>query len=130
MVLTETKRVLIIDNDDSVLDVMQEALGYEGFNVKGVTDPDNLFSIITDYKPDIIFMDFILNGINGGELCHQVKTNQHTHLIPVILISAYPRVLHSLGTYNCDAFISKPFDLSDLVNCINRLTVEERDNTL
>jgi CheY-like chemotaxis protein len=66
---------------------------------------DDIFALIEKFNPDLIILDYILNGINGGELCHQVKHNSKTSLIPVIIYSAYTKVIQSLGDYGCDAFV-------------------------
>ncbi len=113
------KKILIFDDDEAVLEVLREVLEYANFEVKTATVCDNVFKDIEDFKPDLILMDYILKGINGGEICHQIKSNSKTSALPVILISAYPRVLLSLGDYGSDTFISKPFDLSDLLEKIN-----------
>jgi DNA-binding response OmpR family regulator len=112
------KKVLVIDDDEAVLDVMKEALVYEGFEVKIADKADDIQSMISTYRPDLLLIDYILNGINGGEICHQLKENNSTGKLPVIIVSAYPRVLTSLGLYGCDKFIPKPFDLDDLVGSI------------
>jgi DNA-binding response OmpR family regulator len=126
------KKVLVIDDDEAVLDVMKEALVYEGFEVKIADKADDIQGMISAYSPDVLLIDYILNGINGGEICHQLKENNSTGKLPVIIVSAYPRVLTSLGLYGCDKFIPKPFDLDDLVESIksvlqgnlNNVTIE------
>ena len=115
------KKVLVLDNDGDVLDIMQEALNYEGFQVKIIEETDNIFAVIDDFDPDLIILDYILSGINGGEICHQIKANPKTTDVPVMIMSAYPRVIKSLGYYGCDDFISKPFDLDDIVERIKNL---------
>jgi CheY-like chemotaxis protein len=117
------KKVMIIDNDLDVLDVMQEVLIYEGFSVTAYQRTDNILSVVEQEKPDVILIDYILEGINGGEICHQMKVNPATSELPVIIISAYPKVILSLGTYGCDKFIAKPFDLEELVSSIKHLLV-------
>ena len=114
-----TKKILILDDDEAVLEALEAALEYNKFTVKTADKSDDIFKVIEEYKPDLVLIDYILTGINGGEICHQIKTNEATSHIPVILISAYPRVLLSLGDYGCDAFIAKPFDLSELVEQVN-----------
>lgn len=52
-------RVLIIDNDAGTLDVLQEALVYEGFDVKTTEDADDIFGLIDEYKPNVILVDYI-----------------------------------------------------------------------
>lgn len=115
------KKVLILDNDEGVLDVMNEALNYEGFQVKIIEETDNIFAIIDAFEPDLVILDYILSGVNGGEICHQIKANPETTDLPVIIMSAYPRVIKSLGYYGCDDFIAKPFDLDDIVDRIKNL---------
>jgi DNA-binding response OmpR family regulator len=124
------KKVLLLDNDEGVLDVMQEALNYEGFQVKAIEDTDNIFPVIDGFDPDLIILDYILSGINGGEICHQIKANPKTTDLPVIIISAYPRVIRSLGYYGCDDFISKPFDLDDIVERIRNLINKDTQRDL
>ncbi|MDB5009323.1 MAG: hypothetical protein JWR67_2710 [Mucilaginibacter sp.] len=111
------KRILIIDNDSAILEIMQEALCYAGFDVKAIEETNNIFNLISDYQPDIVLIDYILNGINGGELCHQLK--KEYCFLPVIIISAHSKVFLSLGNYSCDDFLAKPFNLSDLISRVN-----------
>ncbi len=121
------KRVLILDNDADVLDVMKEALTYEGFEARCFGDVNDVIALANDHNPDLFIIDYILNGVNGGELCHQIKSNKKTSNLPVILVSAYPRVLKSLGDYGTDDFISKPFDLDDLLERVSRLIDKRKD---
>jgi DNA-binding response OmpR family regulator len=112
-------KILIIDDDADLLELLQDFLQSSGFEVKTYKSSVGTFETITQYQPDLIILDYLLDGINGGELCHEVKTTTH---IPVILYSAYSRVLLSLGTYGCDQFIPKPFDLDFLLESVRRLT--------
>lgn len=121
------KKVLLLDNDLDVLDIMQEVLSYEGFDVKCIEQTDNILPEIENFSPDVVVLDYLLGEINGGEICHQIKLNKSTSGLPVILISAYPRVLQSLGDYGCDDFISKPFDLDDFTGRI-KFQAEKREN--
>ena len=121
------KKVLVLDNDQRILDVMQEALNYEGFDVDVYDGTDDILKLIKKCKPDLLIVDYILNGINGGELCRSVKNCSITKNLPVIIFSAYPKVLQSLGFYGCNAFISKPFDLSELIDKVTDLvTVQQK----
>jgi DNA-binding response OmpR family regulator len=127
--MLNTKRILVVDNDPAILDVMEEVLGYEGFEVKTYTDTNNIFTCIDNFHPNLVLIDYILDGINGGELCAQIKKNPQTSSLPVIIMSAYSKVLLSLGNYGCDDFIAKPFDLDDFVNRISTcITVPVKPN--
>jgi len=113
-----TKRILLVDDDASILEILEEFLTSAGFHVTTLTKAEDVLSNIALHHPDLVLVDYLLNGINGGEVCAQIKKNEQTRHIPVILMTAYPRVLLSLGTYNCDEFVEKPFDLDHLVKRI------------
>ena len=122
-----TKRILLIDDDISILEILEEFLISAGFHVTILTKTEDIFSNIALHEPDLVLVDYLLNGINGGEVCAQIKKKEQTRHIPVILMTAYPRVLLSLGTYGCDEFIEKPFDLNHLVKRIE-YRLENPDN--
>lgn len=109
------KSILIVENDESVLEVLQEIFKNEGYKTHCYGQVEDIFKLVDDFKPDLVLLDYILPGINGGELCAQLKKDSETRHIPVIICSAYPQVMLSLGSYGCNAFISKPFELSDIV---------------
>lgn len=109
------KRILIIENDESVLEVLQEIFKNEGYETRCYRQADDIFKLADDFKPDLVLLDYILPGINGGELCAQLKKDPETRHIPVVICSAYPQVMLSLGSYGCNAFISKPFKITDMV---------------
>ena len=114
------KKILILDDNEDILEMMKIALEDEGHEVECMTTTDDIYKTISHIKPHLLIVDYILSGINGGEFCHQVKTNPKTAHIPVILVSGHQRVLESFGTtYGADAFIAKPFSLEDIVNNVN-----------
>lgn len=117
-----SKSILIVDDNNDILDLLKEALEQEGYRVIGLAKTEDIIRSITQYQPDLVMVDFLLGDINGGELCHQVKTNPLSNHIPVIMLSGYPRVLESLGgDYGADVFIAKPFDLHHLTATIKQL---------
>lgn len=124
------KKVLVIDNDPGCLDMMCEALVYEGFEAKCLERTGDILVDIEDFNPDLVIIDYILNGINGGELCSQIKRNPKTSGVPVIITSAYPRVFQSIGRYECNDFISKPFDLEDFSARIKGLLGHKQNKIL
>jgi DNA-binding response OmpR family regulator len=115
------KRILIIDDDIDLLDIMQEALIYEGFEV--VTSPDaaDHEKLIRQNQVDLLILDYFLKGCNGGEICQQIKCCKEFEHLPILMFSAYPLGIKALDMYKCDVFIPKPFDLSDIVGYIIQL---------
>jgi len=112
-------KILIIDDDPAILDVLIECFTEEGYEVKGITHVDDIYELIDTFQPNAVITDYILNGINGGEFCTQIKMAYQN--LPVVILSAYPKVMLSLGTYNSDLFVAKPFDVFELVKQVNAL---------
>ncbi len=113
------KRILVIEDDQDIQDVIKHALMDHQYEVLSLSETKNILNEIKIFEPQVVLLDYILPEINGGELCHQIKNNAETSGIAVILYSAHPRILKSLGYYGCDAFLEKPFDLWELVSTID-----------
>lgn len=113
-----SKNILIVDDQNDILDLLKEILELEGYQVTALSYTEDIIGSVIKYQPELVMLDFLLAGVNGGELCHQLKTNPMSAHIPVIMLSGYPRVLESLGNYGADAFIAKPFDLEHLTQTV------------
>lgn len=105
-----SKRILIVEDDRDILNLLKDVLEKEDFEVTGLSYTESIVKSAEKHQPDLVILDFLLPGINGGELCHELKCAPATGSIPVIILSAFPRVIQSLGSYGSDAFIAKPFD--------------------
>jgi DNA-binding response OmpR family regulator len=108
-------RILVFDDDPAVLEALDISLTYYGFQVRSMRSDDNFFQMIDDFEPDLVIVDYLLNGRNGGEVCHDLKSDPEKKDIPVILLSAYPEA-ETNSEYGFDSFLAKPFDLNLLVN--------------
>ena len=114
------KKILILDDNKDILEMMKIALEDEGHEVECLTNTDDIYKAVQTIDPDLVIVDYILEGINGGEFCHQIKSHPDTAHIPVIMVSGHQRVLESLGsTYGADVFIAKPFSLEEIVNSVS-----------
>ena len=113
------KRVLVLDDDPDVLEIIESILTFEEFEVTALSKTENIFQTIADHQPDVILLDFVLGGADGGDLCRQIKSNTETQLIPVVIISAYQGNMGAFKEVGCDRFIPKPFSLNELVEGIN-----------
>ena len=116
----KTNCILLIEDDEAVRNIIQDAL--TDYRIIATEETKNIFDLIEVHKPNLVLMDYILPHINGGELCHQIKVNPATAHLPVVIISGYPRVLYSLGSYGCDAILEKPFNLSELLEVVEKFS--------
>lgn len=115
------KKILVIDDDQEMLEMLTDILSGEGHSVSGYSYTDNIFKLIDDLKPDLLIVDYLINGLNGGEICSAVKRNPYTAALPVMILTGYDRVIKSLGNYSADLVLYKPFELNDLFKAINEL---------
>ncbi|RZK69863.1 MAG: response regulator [Pedobacter sp.] len=115
------KKILILDDDQDILQMLKDILTQEGHAVEGHTHTDNIFTLIEEIKPDLLIVDYFINGLNGGEICSEVKRNPATAGLPVIILTGFDRVLKSLGDYSADLVIAKPFDVEILLNAVDQL---------
>ena len=112
-------RILAVDDDKDILEVLQYILEDSGYEVETLSDGHYLFDTIKANTPDLILLDIMLGNLDGRQLCKDVKTTQDTHSIPVILVSASHNVVCSKQQAGSpDAFVAKPFDINVLLDTI------------
>ena len=108
------KKILVVDDDKAILQVVTLILTSHGFDVKTHSTGFNVPGIVLYYQPDLILLDICLPGKLGTEICKELK--ELNPKIPIILFSANSNI----GTNSCaNAFISKPCDMQTLIDTIN-----------
>jgi DNA-binding response OmpR family regulator len=112
------KKVLVIENDADTLDIIRFIFEDSEFEVIESTIRLSVEEIIA-INPHIIVIDYLLDDCLGSKLCLEVKSNPLTKHIPVILYSASFNLEEIAKDSNADAFISKPFDITEFVETIN-----------
>lgn len=112
-------KILVVDDDIDILSVMEILLSMKGFDVEVTSKGENTFPKIESFKPDLILLDVLISGHDGRAICKQIKTNQLTKNIPVIMFSAHPGAASTITEYGADDFIAKPFDVNNLMKKIN-----------
>ena len=113
------KKILVVDDDEGILDMVQLVLEDEGYEVQTSLD-GALFQQMHSELPDLILLDILLSGEDGRELCQRVKSREQTRHIPVILFSAHSTSRDITATTGADAILPKPFHLNELLHLIER----------
>src|SRR5690242_6112868 len=123
------KRILVVDDEESILKLIQAILEDEGYSVQIGIDGQCLQNLQDDL-PDLVLLDITLAGEDGRDLCAQLKQREETKHIPVILCSAYFR--GDIITYLAGAstFLPKPFEIDDLIDTIARYTSPAQEPAL
>ena len=116
-----SKRILVLDDNKDILDIVHETLTYEQFDVRSTSNSLDVLPLMEEFFPDLVILDYRVAGTTGGEICKIIKTHPKFGNTPVIIFSAYLNNDDHLFNYGCDGIINKPFDLSELVEKVNNL---------
>ena len=113
-------KILLIDDDPDVRKMMGVMLKKEGYEVKTASRREEALEILEKEKPSLILLDVLLSGSDGRELCREIKTNEATRDIPVIMLSGHPSASQQFESYGANDFIAKPFQTDSLLEKLSR----------
>lgn len=119
-------KVLIIDDDPDVRTVMNLLMKKQGYEVETAFNREDALSKLDDFQPSVIFLDVLLSGTDGRELCREIKKKKHMQSVPVIMVSAHPGAAENISSYGADDFISKPINTQSLLEKLDRLLQESK----
>lgn len=107
-------RILVIDDEQSILDLVEMILKREGFQVAAAADGKSGLSLFDSFKPDLVILDLMLPDTNGHELCKEITKRRRT---PIIMLTAKNDIIDKiLGLeLGADDYITKPFDTRELI---------------
>jgi len=122
-------RVLIVDDDRNVLELLVDLLELEGYEVAGASDGAEGADLALSFGPDVVLSDVVMPRVNGLELCRRLKQNPQTSSIPVLLISGIRKAdeagiegLHA----GADDYVDLPFRNEELLVKVARLVERHR----
>jgi DNA-binding response OmpR family regulator len=112
-------RILVLDDNQDVLDVIEETLSYEKFQVLVTSDSQNIIEIAKIFRPDLFILDYKFNSQSSEDICRQIKWHPLFGHVPVILASAYFHRDIDYTMMGCDDIIAKPFGLEELLGKVH-----------
>lgn len=107
------KTILIIDDDETILEVVRIILEDAGYQVMSSSSGDIIDRLTM--LPDLIFLDVLLSGEDGVEICKKIKVTKILKHIPVVMLSAHSSAGKVSEACGADDFLPKPFDIDVLV---------------
>lgn len=113
------KKILVVDDDESIVEVVQLVLESEGYSVQTNTD-GNLLPLLKKARPDLILLDMLLSGVDGRNICKKLKSDRETVHIPVIMLSAHSETNKAADASGADDYLEKPFDVDALIAIVER----------
>lgn len=111
------KRVLIIENDREIKQIVTYILESEGYDVQGAQYDS---AALPHLKADLILLDEWINKREGHMLCKEIKAIEALQSVPVIIFSTAADIADIAKNCNADGFIKKPFDLDALISEVKK----------
>ncbi len=112
--MVDKQKVLIVDDDNNIAELISLYFTKECFDTKIVNDGESALREYDSYHPDLILLDLMLPGIDGYQVCREIRSKAQT---PVIMLSAKGEVFDKvLGLeLGADDYMEKPFDSKELI---------------
>ncbi|MDQ2100160.1 MAG: hybrid sensor histidine kinase/response regulator [Tychonema bourrellyi B0820] len=130
---SERSIILIVDDNQTNLDVLFELLKNYGFKVLVAQDGESAIEQIEYIHPDLILLDIMMPGIDGFETCRRLKADQATQDIPIIFMSALSDTVDKVKGFQTGAvdYITKPFQHEEVLSRIDtHLTIRSLQKKL
>jgi twitching motility two-component system response regulator PilG len=117
------KKILVVEDEESLLKLQSILLTLRGYNVEGVMDGQAALEAVVTTNPDLILLDVMLPKIDGFEVCRQVKNNEATRHIPVVMLTAKKSMEDRFTgkQAGADMYITKPYKSSMVIETIQRI---------
>ena len=118
------KRVLVVDDDRVIQQLLEVNLELEGYDVVGTaSDGREALDKIAKLSPDLVILDIMMPKMDGMAVCRHLKADPETAKIPVILLSARAQDMDIRDGLDigANAYLTKPFDPVELLDVVGRL---------
>jgi DNA-binding response OmpR family regulator len=119
----QKKRVLIIEDEESLLKLETILLTVKGYDVTGVTTGTGALEKLSEETFDLVLLDIMLPDIDGFEVCRQIRKNTRTSKVPVVMLTARKSLEDQERGSECgaDAYLTKPFKSAMIIEVIESL---------
>jgi two-component system, OmpR family, phosphate regulon response regulator PhoB len=114
------KKIWVVDDDESILEVPQIILEGAGYAVQTSITGESLQHLDDQHLPDFVLLDILLSGTNGREICKDLKSRKNTRHIPIILLSAHSDASKAADGSGANAFVTKPFNLEGVIKVVQK----------
>ncbi len=116
-------KVLVVDDNPVIVEMLQRKLGKEGYQVLGCVDSTQVADLCAEEAPDIVVLDILMPSKSGWEVMEELKSNPRTESIPVIIstVKNRPEDVDMGRELKAADYIAKPYVVGDLVEKIEGL---------
>jgi CheY-like chemotaxis protein len=123
-----SKKILVVDDEEKFSSLIKDFLEKEGYIVEIASNGLDAGLKAADFQPSIILLDINLPGLNGLQVCSNLKSNPKTKFMAIIVISASPQYTsQQIEEAGGDLFMTKPLDLDELLEKCNGILAENTE---
>lgn len=115
-------KILVVDDNGDICNMVQTLLSIDGYRVITCVNPMIVREMIRKEKPDLLITDMLMSGVDGRTLIRELREDEETKNLKIIMMSAHPAALRHSEESGSDDFIAKPFDYADLNAKVRALT--------
>jgi len=118
------KCILCVEDEPEMIDLIRLILGRRGFEVKGANGGVEGLKMVRQEMPDLVLLDLMMPDMDGWEVYQQMKADEKTKNIPVIVVTAKAQSIDKvLGLHiaKVDDYIAKPFSPQDLLSSVEKV---------
>jgi CheY-like chemotaxis protein len=119
-----TKKILVIDDDKDITDLLEMRLKASGYNVATALNGEEGLRKVAGEKPDLIALDVMMPVMDGFEFFKTIKTTEYKD-IPIVILTGRGSMKDTFEAFDVDGFIAKPYDPEDLISKI-RLVLQDK----
>jgi len=116
-------RILIVDDEPSIVISLEYLMKREGFEVSVAADGEAALAAVADRPPDLVILDVMMPKLNGFEVCQRLRAEPAWRGVRILMLTAKGREpeLQKGLALGADAYVTKPFSTRDLVAEVRRL---------
>lgn len=118
---TDTARVLVIDDEPEITEIVETFLTNSGYQVLVENTPNNAAQKAREFRPDVVLLDIMMPGMDGYSICENIKSDPELASTPVIFLTGKDRNDDMGRSFRSggDMFIKKPFSCERLLEIVN-----------
>ena len=115
--------VLVVDDTANVRELIRVNLALEGFDVRVAVDGQEALDLVAELEPDLVTMDVVMPRVDGLTAATRLKTDPRTSAIPIVMVTARAQTAdrEKGRRAGVDAYLTKPFEPSELVATVHNL---------
>jgi DNA-binding response OmpR family regulator len=123
------ERILVVEDDEDLCAILCRFLEAEGYHAEGVHNGEAAVQRVRRERPDAVVLDVMLPGMNGFDVCQELKFHRDTNLIPVLMLTALgDRESRERGLWvGANAYVTKPYEPLELVKKIRQMLDHRRE---